>query len=222
MIAVDALTVAFGRSLALNALDLRVTEGICGLFGPNGSGKTTLLRVLSGLLTPTSGMATFGGAPIDARDEEFRRAVGYAGHAPGLYEHLTVGENLELFAHLHGAPNARVDGTLAALGLEDRRDDRVSQLSAGLKRRAAVARAIVHDPRLLLLDEPYANLDDEASDLVSATLVAWSGAGKVALVATHGAKKLKPIINTRVILKQGRLASFLTAEDLSARQEARR
>ena len=213
MIDVEGLTVAYGRSLALERVTLHISEGICGLFGPNGSGKTTLLRVLAGLLRPTDGSATFGGSAIDAQQEDFRRLVGYAGHETGLYRHLTVGENLELFARLYGAPPERVDEVLTALDLLDRKQVRALALSAGLKRRAAVARALLHDPQLLLLDEPYANLDEEAAGSVNVAITAWHRPGKCAVIATHGAKRLKPIVNASIVLRRGNVASHRAAPD---------
>lgn len=213
MIETGALTVAYGRSLALDEVTLGIPEGICGLFGPNGSGKTTLLRVLAGLHRPTSGRATFKGLEIDAQDEGFRRDVGYAGHETGLYRHLTVGENLGLFARLYGARTKRIDEVLTSLDLFDRKDVRIAELSAGLKRRAAVARALLHEPQLLLLDEPYANLDDDAAGLVSAAIVSWHEPGRCAVVATHGAKRLKPIVQTSIVLRRGRLASRRSTSD---------
>lgn len=220
MIEVRGLTVAFRRSLALDEVDMTIPSGICGLFGPNGSGKSTLLRVLSGLLRPNEGSISFMGMAIDVRDEDFRRSVGYAGHDPGLYGHLTVGENLELFARLHGAPTTRIDKVLDSLAIADRRDVRVNDLSAGLKRRTSVARALLHEPALLLLDEPYANLDDEAAEAVGRAIVEWQRPERCAVVATHGAKRLKPIVNTSAVLRRGRLASFRATE--TARTEAQR
>lgn len=205
MISAASLTVAFGRTIALDGVDLDVAAGITGLFGPNGSGKSTLLRVIAGLQRPTSGSVAVEGQPPSLRDESFRRRIGYSGHAAGLYSRLTVAENLELFAGLYGAPAARVDDALAAVGLSGRASTYAGDLSAGLKRRASVARAIVHDPDVLLLDEPYANLDDDASEMLSTAVKEWCAPGKVALIATHGAKKVKAYADGGIILRDGRV-----------------
>lgn len=208
MIEVRGLRVAYGKTLALDALDLDIRPGVTGLFGQNGAGKSTLLRVLAGLLRPTTGSATVNGEPLTRPDEDLRRAIGYAGHDTGLYKHLTVAENLALFARLYGAPSERIDHVIASVSLDDRRATRVGNLSAGLKRRAAVARALLHDPTLLLLDEPYANLDDEAAELVSNAIKRWRGLGKYAVIATHGAKRVKPFADASLILQRGRPVSY--------------
>ncbi|MDQ4025432.1 MAG: heme ABC exporter ATP-binding protein CcmA [Actinomycetota bacterium] len=207
-LALDAVEVAFGRTLALHGVTLELGPGVTGLFGPNGSGKSTLLSVLAGLLRPTAGNATFGGAPVTTSREAWRRLVGYAGHEPGLYPALTVGENLDLWAKLFDAPGRRVGVVVEQLGLGDRKDTAVRSLSAGFQRRAAVARALLHEPTLLLLDEPYANLDDDASDLVSAAVVDWRRSDRIGVIATHGAKKVKAYADAGIILKRGRVISY--------------
>jgi heme ABC exporter ATP-binding subunit CcmA len=199
------LSVFFGRTIALDGLHLDIDEGVTGLFGPNGSGKSTLLRLAAGLLRPSRGTLTFDGRPAAASDEAFRRRVGYAGHLSGLYGHLSLVENLTLLARVGGAAPARVDQVIGALGLEGHASRETGALSAGLKRRAAVARALLSDPDLLLLDEPYANLDDDAVALTSAALRAWRGPGRVALIATHGAKELKRWADGGVVLRRGRV-----------------
>jgi heme exporter protein A len=208
MIALRGVEVAFGRTLALHDVTLDLYPGVTGLFGPNGSGKSTLLSVLAGLTRPNAGHASFRGTPIDAANEEWRRHVGYAGHEAGLYASLTVAENLELWAKLFDAPNRRVDVMIERLGLGDRRTTPVRSLSAGYQRRTSVARAMLHEPDVLLLDEPYANLDDEASAQVSAAVVEWRGGDRIAVVATHGAKKVKAYADAGIILKQGRVISY--------------
>lgn len=199
------LKVAYGRTRALDGVHLQLPGGVAGLFGPNGSGKSTLLRVLAGLLRPTSGTVMAFGAPVSMKNETLRGRIGYAGHRAGLYGRLTVMENLQLFARLHGAEPRAADRVIEQLGLGDRRDTPAASLSAGFKRRAAVARALLHDPDLLLLDEPYANLDDDAAALVSSAVVEWRGPERVAIVATHGAKKVKAYADAGLIIQNGRL-----------------
>lgn len=206
MITVDGVRVVFGRTVALDQLDLTLEPGVVGLFGPNASGKSTLLRVLAGLLAPARGRVAVAGTTARVSDEAFRRLVGYAGHQSGLYDRLTVEENLTLFATLHGAPRSRVSSTLAGLGLEPFAASRVGALSAGLRRRAAVARALLHDPRVLLLDEPYANLDDAAAQLVSDAVTEWWDPHRIAVIATHGAKRVRAFAHSGVVLQRGRLA----------------
>jgi heme exporter protein A len=215
MIDVLELTVVYGRTIALDALHLGLNEGITGLFGQNGSGKSTLLRALAGLTRPTSGAIKLKGEPLSARDESFRRRVGYSGHQTGLYERLTVRENLELFARLYGTPETRVEQVIDDLGLLDRADVMVGSLSAGGKRSASVARAILHEPDVLLLDEPYANLDDEAADRISEAVQAWRGPGRLGIIATHGAKRVKGFADASLILKRGRAISYRLRTDAS-------
>jgi heme ABC exporter ATP-binding subunit CcmA len=207
-IVLQDVEVAFGRTLALHGVTLELGPGVTGLFGPNGSGKSTLLSVLAGLTRPTDGSATFAGAAVTASNEAWRRMVGFAGHEPGLYPALTVAENLALWAKLFDAPIRRIDVTIEQLGLGDRRDTPVRSLSAGYRRRAAVARALLHEPAVLLLDEPYANLDDEASDLVSAAVVEWRRPDRIGVIATHGAKRVKAYADAGIILKRGRVISY--------------
>ncbi|MGH2788574.1 MAG: heme ABC exporter ATP-binding protein CcmA [Actinomycetota bacterium] len=205
MIIAANLRVSFGRTRALDGIDLSLDEGIHGLFGPNGSGKSTLLKVFAGLLRPTSGEVTVDGHVPRSRAESVRRMIGYAGHDSGLYPDLTVAENLVLFARLYGMDPARVRNLIESVGLAEWAEAPAGALSAGLTRRAAVARAILHEPKVLLLDEPYANLDDDAAEMVSETVKSWRAPGRVGVIATHGAKLVKRFADGGVILKRGRI-----------------
>ncbi|MGH2807246.1 MAG: heme ABC exporter ATP-binding protein CcmA [Actinomycetota bacterium] len=198
--------VAFGRTLALDGIELVIGPGVTGVFGPNGSGKSTLLRVIAGLIRPTSGTIALDGRAMNHKDETVRRAIGYAGHSSGLYSRLSLRENLTLFAGLYGVPRERIDATIAAVAMDRDADRPVGELSAGLTRRAAVARALLHDPRILILDEPYANLDDDASESISNAVKSWFRDDRIGLVATHGAKKVRAYAHHGIILQRGLLA----------------
>ena len=205
MIETHELTVSFGRTLALDAIDVTIGPGVTGLFGQNGSGKSTLLRAIAGLLRPTRGaVSVLGTDPVRAT-EAFRRKVGYSGHGSGLYARLSLRENLEFFARMYDVHEpATVDRTIERLGLTEHVDKPVADLSAGNKRRAAVARAMLHAPQVLLLDEPYANVDDEAAGLISDTIERWADGGdRIAVIATHGAKRVKAFASAGIILQQG-------------------
>ncbi|MGH2751399.1 MAG: heme ABC exporter ATP-binding protein CcmA [Actinomycetota bacterium] len=202
------LTVSYGSTVALKPLNLTLYDGVTGVFGPNGAGKSTLLRVLAGLLRPSGGSASLWGREIRSSDEMIRRRIGYAGHESGLYSRLSVTENLTLFAELYGVRRARVDEVLEGLALTERAGAPVGALSAGLKRRAAVARAVLHEPDVLLLDEPYANLDDDAAERVSVTIKSWRSPGRVALIATHGAKRVKAFADAGIIVQRGIVISY--------------
>ncbi|HEX2239827.1 MAG TPA: heme ABC exporter ATP-binding protein CcmA [Actinomycetota bacterium] len=206
MISIRDLEVTFGRTVALSDLHLEIGPGIAGLFGPNAAGKSTLLRVIAGLQETTRGEVLWNEQPVNVRDEGFRRAVGYVGHDAGLYRALTVQENLQFFGLLYGT-TAKIEQVVARLNLESLASTRVGELSAGLRRRAAVARALVHDPQILLLDEPYANLDDDAANLVSAAIRDWWSDGRHALVASHGAKRVKAFADASIILQRGHVVS---------------
>jgi heme ABC exporter ATP-binding subunit CcmA len=220
VIHVHDVSVFFGRTVALDRVDVELSPGVVGLFGQNASGKSTLLRVLAGLIVPTTGTVDWDGTPTGVGGEEVRSRIGYAGHASGLYLKLSVRENLNLFSRLYGVRSQRVDAVVSALGLGQRSSTPVGELSAGFKRRAGVARALLHEPDLLLLDEPYAHLDDEASEAVSEGVRAWRAPGRTAVIATHGAKRIKQFTDARIVLQRGRVVSHLDEEALRSRSRA--
>lgn len=204
LVRLDNVAVNFGRTAALREVSVDLDEGVTGLFGPNASGKTTLLRVLAGLLRPTSGTVSVLGRPLSNKHEAQRGRIGYVGHSSGLYGRLSIMENLELFERLYGVRD-RASALVDRLGLGERATTPAADLSAGFRRRAAVARALLHEPDLLLLDEPYANLDDEAAERVSLAVMEWRAPGRCAVIATHGAKKVKRYADAGLILQHGRV-----------------
>lgn len=207
MIALHNVRAVYGRTIALDQITLSIGPGIAGLYGPNGSGKSTLLRLIAGLMRPVRGSIAFDGVARHPADEALRRRIAYAGHAAGLYGRLTVEENLKLFAQLWDAPLENIEAVLEGVGLADRSRSRVDELSAGLKRRATVARAIACDPDILLLDEPFATLDDEAAEMVVSAIREWAHPGRCAIIATHGAKRLKSFADASIVLRRGLVAS---------------
>lgn len=216
MIGIDDLSVEFGSTVAIDRLTLSILPGVTGLFGPNASGKSTLLRTLAGFVRPTGGLVTWDGIPLSLRDESRRRSIGWAGHDAGLYGALTVAENLELFARLYDVPAQRAVAVADAVGLGPRFTTRVGVLSAGYLRRAAIARALLHAPRLLLLDEPYANLDDDAADMVTNAIVQWKETTDegICIVASHGAKRVKAYADASLIMKRGTAVSYRVRRDI--------
>jgi heme exporter protein A len=180
VIELDALVRRYGEREALSDVSLSLATGqTLVVFGPNGAGKTTLLRVLSTLLRPHSGSVTVLGRRLPRDAWAVRGRVGLLGHEPLLYRELTARENLRFHARLHDLDSARVEELLAAVALTDRADEPLKSLSRGMVQRAAVARATLHDPELLLLDEPYSNLDPAAIDLVGPLIGAQSGRTRV-------------------------------------------
>jgi heme exporter protein A len=178
----------FGDRTALEGIDLRVEpgEGVAVL-GPNGSGKSTLLRILAGLLRPSAGDVSVLGCDLPNETHRLRGRVGYLGHEPLLYRDLTPRENLELAAALHGIEagdaGARIDVLLDAVGMTPRAGDRVAELSAGMRQRIDICRSILHEPELLLLDEPDAHLDPEARRRVAPLIAA--GDGRTRVLVSH-------------------------------------
>ena len=180
MIELEALVRRYGEREALSDVSLSLATGqTLVVFGPNGAGKTTLLRVLSTLLRPHSGRVTVLDRQLPQDAWAVRGRVGLLGHEPLLYRELSARENLRFHARLHDLDSARVEELLAAVALTERADEPLKSLSRGMVQRAAIARATLHDPELLLLDEPYANLDPTAIDLVAPLIGAESGRTRV-------------------------------------------
>jgi heme ABC exporter ATP-binding subunit CcmA len=198
----------FGRSAALRGIDFELPAGAAlALLGANGAGKSTLLRLAAGLARPTSGSLSIAGLP--AARPEARAKVGYAGHASGLYPALTARENLIFAARLRGVAGReqRVDALLREEALEEVAGLPAGALSRGLAQRLSLARARVHTPALLLLDEPFDGLDVPASERLVARLRALRGDGSTLLLVTHDARRAASLCDSALVLARGRVAS---------------
>ena len=185
---VQGLTKSFSGRRVVDSIDLSVKEGeIFGFLGPNGSGKTTTIRMLCGLLTPDAGQGTCLGLDVIRRTDEIKRQVGYMTQRFSLYEDLSIRENLDFIARMYGMPDRRraVAHALDRLGLNDRSEQLAGALSGGWKQRLALAACMLHEPRLLLLDEPTAGVDPKARRDFWAEIHKLAGEGITVLVSTH-------------------------------------
>jgi ABC-2 type transport system ATP-binding protein len=188
MIHTENLSKQFGKVLAVDQLTLDVKEGeVFGFLGPNGAGKTTTVRILTCLIGPTSGSATVSGYTVGKQDTEIRRTVGVLTETPGMYDNLSAEYNLRVFANLYAVQDAagQVEKYLKMLGLYDRRLDAAGTFSKGMKQKLAIARALLHEPRILFLDEPTAGLDPEAAHLVRDFVAELKKEGRTIFLCTH-------------------------------------
>ena len=199
----------FGRRRALARVNLQCRAGeIVGLFGPNGAGKSTLLALFSTLMQPSLGEIRFGDRAVASLGDGLRRRIGVLGHDLFLYADLTAAENLEFFGRLYGLPAsglaAKVRDALAGARLEDRAADRVGSFSRGLRQRLALERALLHQPRLVLLDEPFTGLDDESAAALGARLRALRESGAIVVMATHDFESADGLVDRAICLNAGR------------------
>ena len=188
MIQTENLTKKFGDVLAVDRLDLQVKEGeVFGFLGPNGAGKTTTVRMLTSLIAPSTGTARVAGFNLGSQDTDIRRRVGVLTETPGMYENLSAEYNLRIFAELYEVPDVvgQVEKYLKLLGLYDRRLDEAGTFSKGMKQKLAIARALLHEPQILFLDEPTAGLDPEASHLVREFIAELKKEGRTIFLCTH-------------------------------------
>ncbi len=224
MIKVDALVKSFGKRHELRAVDgvsLSAPDGaITGLLGPNGAGKTTLTRMLATLVIPDAGSASVGGLDVVRDRYAVRRQIGVLSDARGLYPRLTARENIRYFGRLHGIAGApleqRIGTLLATLGMSDLADRRTQGFSQGEKMKVAIARALVHDPAHVLLDEPTNGLDIMSVRALREQLRALRGAGKCLLFSSHVMQEVAALCDRIVILGRGRIVAEGTAAELLA------
>lgn len=188
MIHTDNLTKRFNSTLAVDRLSIEVRDGeVFGFLGPNGAGKTTTVRMLTSLIGPSSGSAVVNGFTLGKDDTAIRRTVGILTETPGLYDNLSAEYNLRIFANLYEVKDSRgqVEKYLRMLGLWERRFEEVGTFSKGMKQKLAIARALLHEPRLLFLDEPTAALDPESAHLVRDFIAELRKQGRTIFLCTH-------------------------------------
>jgi ABC-2 type transport system ATP-binding protein len=188
MIKSEGLGKDFGTKTAVQALDLDIKEGeVFGFLGPNGAGKTTTIRMLTSLIAPTRGNAVVNGFKVGGQDKEIRSSVGVLTETPGMYDNLSAEQNLRIFAQLYGVRDIdrQVEKYLKMLDLWDRRFDSAGTYSKGMKQKLAISRALIHEPRILFLDEPTAGLDPEASHMLREFIAELRKEGRTIFLCTH-------------------------------------
>jgi sodium transport system ATP-binding protein len=224
VIIVDDVVKGFGRRNEVHAVDhvsFTAPDGeITGLLGPNGAGKTTLLRMLATLIVPNAGSATISGHDVVRDRYEVRRNIGVLSDARGLYPRLTTRENIRYYGELHGLYGrslaARVDELIAMLGIGELADRRTQGFSQGERMKVAIARALVHDPDTILLDEPTNGLDIMSTRALREMLRGLRAQGKCLLFSSHVMQEVTALCDTIVILNHGRLVASGTAPQLIA------
>lgn len=204
------LTHRYGATLALDHLNLQIPEGaIFGFIGPNGAGKTTTMRILTTLLVPSGGDARVGGFSVLTAPRDVRRLVGFMPDFFGVYDNMKVWEYLDFFGHAYSIPAPRrvglIDDLLELVDLDHKRDDFVMDLSRGMKQRLSLARTMIHDPRLLILDEPASNLDPRARIELRELLKELRALGKTIMISSHILTELAEMCTHIAIIERGRL-----------------
>lgn len=202
------LVKAFGLAPVLRKLNFSIERGECvALLGPNGSGKSTLLRLLAGLSKPTSGTISVGGWELPREAAAVRAQIGMVSHKPLLYENLTGRENLRFFARLYNLSlserERRIDTLLERVGLTRRSGDLVRTYSRGMQQRLSIARALLHNPEVLLLDEPYTGLDQAASAILDEITLETKANGRTILMSTHEMERAARLSSRVIILARG-------------------
>jgi len=200
----------YGRRKALSQINFTCEAGeIVGLLGPNGAGKSTLLNILATLVTPSRGTVEYGDGAASGAGAAIRGMIGMLGHDLFLYPELTARENLSFFAHLYGVADVggTVTAALAQAGLADRADDFVSSFSRGMRQRVALERALLHGPKLILLDEPFTGLDQASTAALVARLRDRQQAGCLIVLATHDLDVAEGLLTRAIYLKDGRLVA---------------
>ncbi|MGH2377892.1 MAG: ATP-binding cassette domain-containing protein [Candidatus Limnocylindria bacterium] len=220
VIRTEGLTKRFGDVLAVDRLDLEVREGeVFGFLGPNGAGKTTTLRLLCALIAPTAGTAEVSGLRLGRDDAAIRASVGILTEHPGLYDRLSARENLAFFAALYGldgaTSRAQVERYLRLMGLWERRDAPVATFSRGMKQKMAIARAALHEPRVLFLDEPTTGLDPDAARTVREFILALRAEGRTVFLCTHNLDEADRLCD-RIAFFRGRVIRIAVPDELRA------
>jgi heme exporter protein A len=219
MIEVRGLVKTFGLKTVLRGVDFRAEPGeFVALVGPNGAGKTTMLRILASLARPTLGEVRVAGYRLPGQASAVRRLLGVVSHQPLLYGDLTAEENLRFYARMYGLSDVkrRVDEALATVGLDARRGDLVRQLSRGMQQRLAIGRALLHDPQVMLLDEPYTGLDQDASAMLDGLLRHVAAGGRTVVMTSHDLPRAADLATRTDVLSRGVIAASIPQAQITS------
>jgi heme exporter protein A len=217
MIEVKKLVKRFGLKSILRGLDFSVQPGeFVALLGPNGAGKTTFLRILATLSRPSLGLVQVAGYNIPNQAAQVRAKLGVVSHLPLLYPDLTAEENIRFYGRMYGIANMeeRVTEVLEMVGLDTRRKDLVRTFSRGMQQRLAIGRAVVHDPEVMLFDEPYTGLDQDASEMLDEVLRSVAAKGRTVVMTSHDLARAEELATRFDILSRGVIATSTKHEDL--------
>lgn len=201
---------------AVDGVSFSIAPGICfGLLGPNGAGKTTFLRILASLSRPSLGSVKVAGYPLPNESAKVRARLGVVSHLPLLYPDLTAEENLDFYARMYGINNrhVRITEVLQMVGLEPRRRDLVRTFSRGMQQRLAIGRAILHDPDVVLFDEPYTGLDQDASEMLDEVLRSVAAKGRTVVMTSHDLARAEDLATRFDVLSRGAIAASGTKDD---------
>lgn len=218
MIKIDSLNKSFGRIKALDNLNLEIEKGeLLGIIGPNGAGKTTAIRIICCILQPNSGNVTVGGYSIYKDQIKIKSMIGYLPEEPNLYERFKARELLQYFAELYGVEKNQIDGRIDDLlnlvGMSKRADDRINTFSKGLRQRIGIARALIHDPEVIIFDEPTMGLDPATSRAIRNFIKDLKG-DKTVILCTHYMDEADLLCDRVAILNQGKIRDIGTPESL--------
>ncbi|HRQ24513.1 MAG TPA: heme ABC exporter ATP-binding protein CcmA [Anaerolineales bacterium] len=216
MIEVNKLVKRFGLKTVLRGVDFHVEPGeFVALLGPNGSGKTTFLRILASLSRPNLGSVKVAGYSLPDQSAQVRAKLGVVSHLPLLYPDLTAEENLQFYARMYGITNyqLRITEILEMVGLEPRRRDLVRTFSRGMQQRLAICRAVIHDPEVILFDEPYTGLDQDASEMLDTVLRSVAAKGRTVVMTSHDLARSEDLATRFDILSRGVIAASAKRSD---------
>jgi heme exporter protein A len=217
MIETKKLVKRFGAKTVLRGVDFNVQPGeFVALLGPNGAGKTTFLRILASLSRPTLGEVMVAGHKLPDQADKVRAQLGVVSHLPLLYPELTAEENLRFYARMYGIHQAesRITEVLQMIGLEHRQRDLVSTFSRGMQQRLAIGRAVLHDPQVMLFDEPYTGLDQDASEMLDDVLRSVAAQGRTVVMTSHDLVRAEDLATRFDILSRGVIVASASHKDI--------